>query len=177
MNRQPLQLPTWLLLDAAGRIVRIYREARMPRSSRGTPAPSRSLRTRGSRERCRSRARFYSALPQRNYLPYGRELLDQGLEPAAIAAFELAARASPGASTLYRLGTLLAKAGETARARERLREGAGAPAGPRRSQQRSRGAARAVGRCRRRDRAVPCRARFDARLSGRAQQPGLRPAC
>ena len=60
---------------------------------------------------------FYSALPQRNYLPYGRELLDQGLEAAAVVAFERAAQANPSASTLYRLGTLLAKSGETARAR------------------------------------------------------------
>ena len=118
MNRQPLQLPTWLLLDAAGRIVRVYRgaadAAQLARDAeRIEIAPdsrlSRALPFAGT---------FYSALPQRNYLPYGRELLDQGLEPAAIAAFELAARASPGASTLYRLGTLLAKAGETARARD-----------------------------------------------------------
>src|SRR6185312_7084785 len=60
---------------------------------------------------------FYSGLPLRNYLPYGRELLDSGLESAAVIAFERAAQADPGASTLYRLGTLLAKTGETARAR------------------------------------------------------------
>ena len=121
MNRQPLQLPTWLLLDAAGRIVRVYREqadpAQLARDAGAIEiAPdsrlSRALPFAGT---------FYSALPQRNYLPYGRELLDQGLEPAAIAAFELAAKASPGASTLYRLGTLLTKAGETARAREATR--------------------------------------------------------
>ena len=53
----------------------------------------------------------------RNYLPYGRELLDQGLEAAAVVAFERAAQASPSASTLYRLGTLLAKSGDAARAR------------------------------------------------------------
>ena len=60
---------------------------------------------------------FHSPLPPRNYLPYGRELLDQGLEAAAIVAFERAAQANPSASTLYRLGTLLAKTGEPARAR------------------------------------------------------------
>src|SRR5207249_2915703 len=60
---------------------------------------------------------FYSGLPLRNFLPYGRELLDQGLERAAVTAFERAASADPGASTLYRLGTLLARIGDTARAR------------------------------------------------------------
>ena len=60
---------------------------------------------------------FYFGLPLRNYLPYGSELLDNGLERAAVTAFERAAQAKPGASTLYRLGTLLARSGETARAR------------------------------------------------------------
>ena len=63
---------------------------------------------------------FYTGVPLRNYLPYGRELLDQGLEAAAVVAFERAAQANPGASTLYRLGTLLARSGETARARSAL---------------------------------------------------------
>ena len=60
---------------------------------------------------------FHSGLPLRNYLPYGRDLLDNGLERAAVMAFERAAQANPGASTLYRLGTLLARSGETVRAR------------------------------------------------------------
>ena len=60
---------------------------------------------------------FYSGLPRRNYLPYGSELLDNGLERAAVSAFERAAQANPGASTLYRLGTLLARSGETDQAR------------------------------------------------------------
>ena len=60
---------------------------------------------------------FYSPPPLRNYLPYGRELLDQGLERAAVEAFERAAQANPTPSTLYRLGTLLAKSGEASRAR------------------------------------------------------------
>ena len=60
---------------------------------------------------------FYSGLPLRNYLPYGRELLDQGLDAAAVVAFERAAQANPGASTLYRLGALLARTARTAPAR------------------------------------------------------------
>ena len=60
---------------------------------------------------------FYAGLPLRNYLPYGRELLDGGLESAAVMAFERAAQANPGAPTLYRLGTLLVRSGETVRAR------------------------------------------------------------
>ena len=93
---------------------------------------------------------FYSPLPLRNYLPYGRELLDQGLEAAAVVAFERAAQANPSASTLYRLGTLLAKSGETRAGARGVRARAGAAARPGRGQQRSRRAARAGRRPRRR---------------------------
>ena len=117
MNRQDLRLPTCLLLDAGGNVVKVYRDrvdvAQVVRDAAtidATPTErlSRAVPFRGT---------YYSPLPLRNYLPYGRELLDQGLESAAVTAFERAAQANPGASTLYRLGTLLAKSGESARAR------------------------------------------------------------
>jgi Flp pilus assembly protein TadD/peroxiredoxin len=117
MNRQDLRLPTAFLLDAAGRVVRAYRNrvdaAQVVQDARVIEAPpaerlARALPFPGT---------FTTPVPLRNYLPYGRELLDQGLEAAAIVAFERAAQANPNASTLYRLGTLLAKTGETARAR------------------------------------------------------------
>ena len=117
MNRQALRLPTCLLLDASGNVVKVYRDrvdvAQIVRDAAvigASPAErlSRAVPFQGT---------FYSGLPVRNYLPYGRELLDQGFEAAAVIAFERAAQANPGASTLYRLGTLLAKTGETARAR------------------------------------------------------------
>ena len=120
MNRQDLRLPTWLLLDAGGNVVKAYRDRvdvaqvlRDAASIEATPIERlrRALPFAGT---------YYSPLPLRNYLPYGRELLDQGLESAAVAAFERAAQANPGAPTLYRLGTLLAKSGETARARAAL---------------------------------------------------------
>ena len=117
MNRQDLRLPTGLLVDASGSVVKVYRDrvdvdeivadasaidvAPAERLARALPFPG----------------TFYVGLPLRNYLPYGSELLDNGLEPAAVVAFERAARANPGASTLYRLGTLLARSGDTAKAR------------------------------------------------------------
>ncbi|HET9266932.1 MAG TPA: tetratricopeptide repeat protein, partial [Vicinamibacterales bacterium] len=117
MNRQDLRLPTGLLVDASGSVVKVYRDrvdvddivadartidvAPAERLARALPFPG----------------TFVFGLPLRNYLPYGSELLDNGLEPAAVIAFERAARANPGASTLYRLGTLLARSGETAKAR------------------------------------------------------------
>jgi Tfp pilus assembly protein PilF/peroxiredoxin len=118
MNRQDLRLPTAFLIDGGGRIVKIYREridaARVASDAAAIDAPTPEARL--------ARAipfagTFHAALPTRNFLPYGRELMDQGLEAAAVVAFERAAQANPNASTLYRLGTLLARSGEPARAR------------------------------------------------------------
>jgi Tfp pilus assembly protein PilF len=117
MNRQDLGLPTGLLVDGSGSVVKVYRDridvgeivadasaiavAPTERLARALPFPG----------------TFYFGLPLRNYLPYGSELLDNGLERAAVTALERAAQAKPGASTLYRLGTLLARSGETDKAR------------------------------------------------------------
>jgi Tfp pilus assembly protein PilF/peroxiredoxin len=117
MNRPDLRLPTALLLDAEGRVVKAYRDrmdvaeilADVPRIE-AAPAQrlARAVPFAGT---------FHSSPAGRNYLPYGRELLDQGLEEAAVVAFERAAQGHPTASTLYRLGTLLVKSGEAAKAR------------------------------------------------------------
>jgi Flp pilus assembly protein TadD/peroxiredoxin len=117
MNRQDLRLPTCLLLDRTGNVVKVYRDrmdvgeiVKDAKTIDVSPAErlARALPFPGT---------FYAGLPIRNYLPYGSELLDNGLEKAAVIAFERAAQANPGASTLYRLGTLLTRTGETAKAR------------------------------------------------------------
>jgi len=116
MNRQDLRLPTALLLDASGSVVKAYRDrVDVPLILRDAAAIDASPVERLTRA-VPFPGTFYSAPGLRNYLPYGRSLLDQGLDAAAVVAFERAAQASPSASTLYRLGTLLAKSGETARA-------------------------------------------------------------
>src|SRR5262245_58068646 len=117
MNRQALPLPTALLLDKDESVVKVYREridaAEIAKDAAGIDAPP--------AERLARAVPFAGTLSsppgRRNYLPYGQELLDQGLEAAAISAFERAAQGSPSASTLYRLGTLLAKAGRSEKAR------------------------------------------------------------
>jgi Tfp pilus assembly protein PilF/peroxiredoxin len=117
MNRQDLRLPTTLLLDPAGRVVKVYRG---PVSASRIIDDARAVETSTGERLARALpfgGTFHAPLPVRNYLPYGRELLDQGLEAAAVVAFERAAQASPSAATLYRLGTLLLKTGETERAR------------------------------------------------------------
>ena len=118
MNRQDLRLPTAFLIDAAGRVVRLYRG---PIDAARIAADAGAIEV-ATPEAGLSRAvpfagTFYTPIPSRNFLPYGRELMDQGLEAAAVVAFERASQANPSASTLYRLGTLLAKCGEAGRAR------------------------------------------------------------
>jgi len=117
MNRQPLVLPSTFLLDAEGRIQRIYREgvdvAEIVRDAGAMePAPTerlgRSIPFSGD---------FYAPLGSRDYLPWGRELLDEGLEAQAVVAFEQVAEGKPSSSILYRLGTLLVKTGQNAKAR------------------------------------------------------------
>ena len=117
MNRQDLRLPTAFLLDAAGRVVKAYRDrvdvSLILRDVSRIEAPAAERLARAMP----FPGTLYSPPGIRNYLPYGRELLDQGLESAALVAFERAAQASPSAPTLYRLGTLLVKSGQPARAR------------------------------------------------------------
>jgi Tfp pilus assembly protein PilF len=117
MNRQDLRLPTAFLLDADSRVVKLYREhldaSEIAKDAAGIAAGpverlTRALPFEGT---------FYSPLPLRNYLPYGHELLDQGLDAAAVVAFERAAQSNPSAGTLYRLGTLLVKSGQPEKAR------------------------------------------------------------
>jgi len=117
LTRQPLTLPTAFLLDSSGRVVKVYREdvdvAAILRDAAAIEASpeerlARALPFGGT---------FDSPPPSRNYIPYGRELLDQGLEAQAVVAFEQAAQGSPSASILYRLGSLLLNTGQTARAR------------------------------------------------------------
>jgi Flp pilus assembly protein TadD len=117
MNRQDLRLPTGLLLDPSGNVVRTYRDAIdvgkivKDASAIGATATERLARA------LPFPGTFYGGVPLRNYLPYGSQLLDEGLDAAAVVAFERAASANPGAPTLYRLGTLLTRTGERARAR------------------------------------------------------------
>ena len=176
MNRQDLRLPTGLLLDAGGNVVKVYRDrVDVDQIVKDASAIDVSPAERLARA-VPFRGTFYFGLPLRNYLPYGRELLDNGLEGAAVTAFERAAQANPGASTLYRLGTLLARSGETVRARAAFERALVAATGSGRGQQRSRSAARAGRRSRRSHQPVPCGAGVDSRLSRRVEQSWLRAA-
>lgn len=118
MNRPPVPLPAAVLLDATGAIVRAWRDGvevdavLQAAGAMQAPDPVRLARA------LPFEGRFHQAIPSRNWLPYGSALLDEGLEAEAIVAFERASQSNPSASVLYRLGTLLAKRGQGARARQ-----------------------------------------------------------
>ena len=117
MNRQPLPLPTALLLDAQGQVVRAYRgttdAAQVAADAAAIDVPEAERLARA----LPFPGRFHAPLSPRNFLPFGRELLEAGLDTEAIVAFERASQASPSAAVLYRLGTLLTKSGQVPRAR------------------------------------------------------------
>jgi tetratricopeptide (TPR) repeat protein len=117
INRPDLQLPTAFLLDAQGRVVRVYRGrldvSRIIEDAAGIEAPPDQRLARAQP----FEGVAYSAPGRRDYVPYGRDLLDQGLEAQAVVAFEQAAQGNPSASVLYRLGGLLVNTGQTAKAR------------------------------------------------------------
>ena len=95
LTRQPLPLPTVFLLDAEGRVVKVYREdVDVPSILRDAAAIEASPDERLARA-LPFGGTFESPPPHRTYNPYGRELLDQGLEKQAIVAFEQAAQGQP----------------------------------------------------------------------------------
>jgi Tfp pilus assembly protein PilF len=120
MNRQPLRLPAAFLLDAAGGAVRAYAApldvGAILRDARAIDAPAAARLARAML----LPGKLYGPPGLRNHVTYGRELLDHGLEPAALVAFERAAQSTPRPWTLYRLATLLVRAAQPARARAAL---------------------------------------------------------
>ena len=117
IGRQDLQLPTVFLLDARGGGAPVYRDrVDIAPILRDAPTIDAPPDERLARARPFEGTFDVDARPARQR-PYGRDLLDQGLESQAVVAFELAAQGIPSASVLYRLGSLLAKKGESAKAR------------------------------------------------------------
>ena len=173
MNRQDLRLPTCLLLDASGNVVKVYRDrVDVDQIVKDASAIDVSPAERLARA-VPFQGTFYSGLPLRNYLPYGRELLDDGLERAAVMAFERAAQANPGASDAVSSRHAARQKRGDGPGPRRVRARARPAAGSGRGQQRSRSAARAERRSRRGHRPVSCGAGVDSGVPRRAEQSWL----
>src|SRR5262249_1074396 len=117
VTKEDLRLPTLLLLDASGEIARLYRG----RIDAGELVADLKAIDATPAERLRRAfpfpRRLYSKAGQRNSLQLGLELVEQGIEGPAVAAFERAASGTPNAFTLYSLGTLYMKGGQNDKAR------------------------------------------------------------
>jgi tetratricopeptide (TPR) repeat protein len=119
-RREDLRLPTTLLLDAKGEIVKIY-SGSIPANQiiqdiatiRASPADrlKRAVPFRGT---------FESPPGERSYFQYGLELSEQGFDRPALMAFERVAKSDPSAITFYNLGTLYMKLGRPSDARTAL---------------------------------------------------------
>src|SRR5262249_58061120 len=121
-RRFDLQLPTALLLNGQGEVVKIYHDpiraaellADLPkieappaeRLSRAVPFPG----------------TFHTPPAERNYFQYSLELAEQGYESAALAGFQRAAKLDPNAITFYNLGTLRMKNGQPLEAKGALEQ-------------------------------------------------------
>ena len=117
VTKEDLRLPTLLLLDASGEIARLYRG----RVDAAMIVPDLKALDATPAERLRRAFPFpgtlYQKPGQRNSLQLGLELVEQGIEAPALAAFERAASGTPNAFTLYSLGTLYMKGAQNAKAR------------------------------------------------------------
>jgi Tfp pilus assembly protein PilF/peroxiredoxin len=111
-RREDLRLPTVLLLNGQGEIVKVYREGITATQiaqdlSKIDAAPAgrlaRAVPFAGT---------FYASPAERNYFQYGLELSEQGFDGPALGVFERVARLDPTAITFYNLGTLYMKRGQ-----------------------------------------------------------------
>jgi Tfp pilus assembly protein PilF/peroxiredoxin len=117
VGKEDLPLPSAFLLNAKGEIVRAYRRtieaAQVVKDAAKIEAPEAERLARAV-----PFAGTFSSRPgDRNYLQYGIELVEQGLESWALPAFELAAKGDPSAFALYSLGTLYTKGGQNDKAK------------------------------------------------------------
>jgi Tfp pilus assembly protein PilF/peroxiredoxin len=116
VTKDDLRLPTAFLLNAQAEIVKAYRgEVRVAEVVADIPRMAATPKERLARAMA-FEGTFYGIPGSRNYLQYGLELVEQGFDNAALVPFERAAKGDPSAFTLYSLGTLYMRSGQSAKA-------------------------------------------------------------
>jgi Tfp pilus assembly protein PilF/peroxiredoxin len=117
VGKEDLPLPSAFLLNAKGEIVRAYGEAVEAAQVVGDASKIEAPEAERLARAVPFAGAFSSKPGSRNYLQYGIELVEQGLEAWALPAFERAAKGDPSAFALYSLGTLYVKGGQPDKAR------------------------------------------------------------
>ncbi len=112
-RREDMRLPTVFLVNAKGEVVKVYREP-----IAASPILEDLPRIEASSGERLARAvpfagTFSSSPGPRNYFQYGLELSEQGYDAAALVAFQSVVKSDPSAMTLYNLGTLYMRLGQS----------------------------------------------------------------
>jgi Tfp pilus assembly protein PilF/peroxiredoxin len=116
VTKDDLRLPTAFLLNPQGEIVKAYRDL-VPVTEVVADIPKMAASPKDRLARAMAfEGTFYGMPGQRNDLQYGLELVEQGFDAAALVPFERAAKGDPSAFTLYSLGTLYMRGGQSAQA-------------------------------------------------------------
>jgi tetratricopeptide (TPR) repeat protein len=108
-RKEDLRLPTALLVDGKGDIVKVYRDQI---SASQIVADLGSIEVSAAERLARAvpfPGKFYTSPGQRNYFQYGLELSEQGFDTPALVAFERVAEVDSSPITFYNLGTLYMK--------------------------------------------------------------------
>jgi tetratricopeptide (TPR) repeat protein len=117
-RREDLRLPTLLLLNPQGEIVKVYRDRIVAASVLADlskiEAPPLERLTRAAP----FAGAFHTAPGERNDFQYSLDLAEQGYERASLAGFRRVTKQDPSAIAFYNLGTLSMKAGQPAEARQ-----------------------------------------------------------
>jgi tetratricopeptide (TPR) repeat protein len=110
-RREELALPTLLLLDGEGEVVKVYRERI---AAEQVLADARKIEAEAPQRLARAvpfEGTFVFPPGERNYFQFSLDLAEQGFEAAALEGFERAATLDPGPITFYNLGTVYVNAG------------------------------------------------------------------
>jgi Tfp pilus assembly protein PilF/peroxiredoxin len=116
--KEELHLPTMFLLNEQGEIVKVYRDRIT--SAAGVLADVPKITATATERLARALpfpGKLYAPAGGRTYLQFAVELVEQGYESVALPAFEHAVREDSSAFTMFSLGTLYMKSGQTDKAK------------------------------------------------------------
>jgi len=111
-RKEDLRLPTVLLLNGQGEIVKVYRQDVAAAAIAGDVARIDAAPAERLARAVPFAGTLYATPSERNYFQYGLDLSEQGFDGPALGVFERVAKRDPTAITFYNLGTLYMKRGQ-----------------------------------------------------------------